>query len=294
MGDRPSFRFVPMCYIEQNKVGFDEMIDGEELMKTGQEEFQEATLSDVKCEMAVPRMAQSARQAISQRKRRLNQRMTSSVEALPKISFDLAGVITLKASFGAGETIFSQGDFAETLMYIQSGRVKLSAASKTGKKPIVAILGPGEFLGEVCLGSQNMRVRTATAIAPTVLRVIERNEMLRALHADRALSYAFLSYMLTRNIRLEDDLIDQVSQCRERRLARALLLLSGNGNQGKQRSFAGISQGTLATMIGTTRSRVNFFMNKFRTLGFVKYQGTLDASGGLHVNTSRLAKAFYK
>src|SRR6266404_3210231 len=226
MGDRPSLRFVPMCHFEQNKLGFDEMIDEEELMKTGQE-FQEASLSDVKNEMAMPRMAQSARQAISRQDRRLNQRMTSSMEALPKISFDLAGVVTLKASFGAGETIFSQGDFAETLMYIQSGRVKLSAASKTGKKPIVAILGPGEFIGEVCLGSQNMRVRTATAIAPTVLLVIKRNAMIRALRGDHALSYAFLSYMLSRNARIEDDLIDQVSQCGERRLARALLVLAG-------------------------------------------------------------------
>jgi CRP/FNR family transcriptional regulator, cyclic AMP receptor protein len=263
-------------------------------MKTGQEEFQEASLDDIKKEMAMPRVAQSARRAISRQNGTLHQRLTSRVEALPKISFDLAGVVTRKASFRAGETIFYQGASAETLMYIQSGRVKLSVASKTDKKPIVAILGPGEFFGEVCLGSQNLRVRDATAIAPTVLKVIERNEMLRALHADQALSYAFLSYMLTRNIRLEEDLIDQVSQCSERRLARALLLLAGNGNQSKRHSFAGISQGTLATMIGTTRSRVNFFMNKFRTLGFVKYQGSLDANGGLHVNTSRLAKAFRK
>src|SRR5438046_3254645 len=159
-------------------------------MKTGQEEFPEASLSYVKKEMAMPRMAQSARHAISQQNRRPNERRRSSMGALHKISFDLAGVVTLKASFRAGETILSQGDFAETLMYIQSGRVKLSVASKTGKKPIVAILGPGEFIGEVCLGSQNMRVRIATAIAPTVLKVIERNEMLRALHANLALSYA--------------------------------------------------------------------------------------------------------
>jgi len=263
-------------------------------MKSGQEELQEASLSDVKKELAMPRMAQSVRQAISQQNRRPNPRMRSSTEALPKISLDLGGVVTRKASFGTGAIIFSQGASAETLMYIQSGRVKLSVASKTDKEPIVAILGPGEFFGEVCLGSQNLRVRTATAMAPTVLKVIERNEMIRALRADHTLSYAFLSYMLTRNIRLEEDLIDQVSQCSERRLARALLLLAGNGDQGKQRSFAGISQGTLATMIGTTRSRVNFFMNKFRTLGFVKYQGPLDANGGLHVNTSRLAKAFCK
>jgi len=283
-----------MCHIEQNKLGFDGIIRGEELMKTEQEEFQEASLSDVKKEMAMPRMAQSARRAISRQNRRLEQRTTSSMEALPKISFDLAGVVTRKASFRAGRTIFFQGDFAETLMYIQSGRVKLSVASKMDKEPIVAILGPGEFFGEVCLGSQNLRVRTATAIAATGLKVIERNEMIRALHADPALSYAFLSYMLSRNIRLEEDLIDQVSQCSERRLARALLLLAGNGNQRKQHSFAGISQGTLATMIGTTRSRVNFFMNKFRTLGFIKYHGRSDQNGEMHINTSRLAKAFYK
>jgi len=260
-------------------------------MKTGQEEFQEASLSDVKKEMAMPRMAQSARHAISRQNRRLNQRMTSSIEALPKISFDLVGVVTINKSFGTRGTIFYQGDFGDTLMYIQSGSVKLSVSSKSHKESIVAILGPGEFIGEVCLGSQNMRVRTATAIAPTVLKVIERNEMLRALHADRALSYAFLSYMLSRNIRLEDDLIDQVSQCSERRLARALLLLADKGNQCNPHRFAGISQGTLATMIGTTRSRVNFFMNKFRKLGFIKYHGRSDQDGEMHINTSLLAAA---
>src|SRR6266850_6413091 len=114
--------------------------------------------------MAMPRIAQSARQAISRRNRRPNQPVRSSIEAPPKISFDLSGVVTRNQSFATGATIFSQSDFAGTLMYIQSGRVKLSVVSKTDKKPIVALLGPGEFLGEVCLGSQNMRVRTATAI----------------------------------------------------------------------------------------------------------------------------------
>ncbi len=126
-------------------------------MKSGQEELQEASLSDVKKELAMPRMAQSVRQAISQQNRRPNPRMRSSTEALPKISLDLGGVVTRKASFGTGAIIFSQGASAETLMYIQSGRVKLSVASKTDKEPIVAILGPGEFFGEVCLGSQNLR-----------------------------------------------------------------------------------------------------------------------------------------
>jgi CRP/FNR family transcriptional regulator, cyclic AMP receptor protein len=220
--------------------------------------------------------------------------MKSNIEALPKISFDLGGVVTLNKSLATGETIFSQGDTAETLMYIQKGRVKLSVTSKTRKEAIVAILGPCEFLGEMCLGSQKIRVRTATAIAPTTLQVIERDEMIRALHADPALSYAFLSYLLSRNIRLEEDLIDQVSHCSERRLARALLLLAGKGNRRKFHRFTGISQGTLATMIGTTRPRVNFFMNKFRMLGFIKYRGSLGAHGGIQINTSLLARVLCK
>jgi CRP/FNR family cyclic AMP-dependent transcriptional regulator len=220
--------------------------------------------------------------------------MRSNIEALPKISFDLGRVVTLNQSFATAGTIFSQGEIAETLMYIQKGRVKLSVASKTHKEAIVAILGPGEFLGEVCLGSQNIRMRTATAIAPTTLRVIERNEMIRALHADHALSYCFLSYLLSRNSRLEEDLIDQVSHSSERRLARALLLLAGKGNRRKLHRFTGISQETLATMIGTTRPRVNLFMNKFRMLGFIKYRGSLGAHGGIQINTSLLAKALCK
>ena len=217
--------------------------------------------------------------------------MRSNIEALPKISFDLGGMVTLNESFATGGTIFSQGDIAESLMYIQKGRVKLSANSNAHKEAIVAILGPGEFLGEACLGSQNIRIRTATAIEPATLQVIERNEMIRALHADHALSYSFLSYLLSRNIRLEEDLIDQVSHSSERRLARALLLLAGKGNQRRLHSFAGISQETLATMIGTTRPRVNLFMNKFRKLGFIKYHGRRDQNDEMQINTSLLAKA---
>jgi CRP/FNR family cyclic AMP-dependent transcriptional regulator len=245
-------------------------------------------------EMALPRMAQSARHAISQQNRKASQPMSSNIEALPKILFDFGGLVSLNESFATEEAIFSRGDIAETLMYIQRGRVKLSVASKTGKDAIVAILGSGDFLGEACLGSQNIRMRTATAIVPTALKVIARDEMIRALRSDHALSYCFLSYLLSRNIRIEEDFVDQLSQCSERRLARALLLLAGEGNRRKLHKFAGISQGTLATMIGTTRSRVNFFMNKFRKLGFVRYQGPFDANGGLHINTSLLAKALRK
>ncbi len=234
------------------------------------------------------------RHPLSQRSRRVKQSTRSNREAQPRISFDLSGLVTLNESYATRETIFSQGDIADTLMYIQKGRVTLSVASKTEKEAIVAILGPGEFLGEACLGSQNIRTRTATAMAPTALQAIEKNEMIRALHADYALSYCFLSYLLSRNIRLEEDLIDQVSHCSERRLARALLVLAGKGNRRKLHRFSGISQGTLAALIGTTRSRVNLFMNKFRTLGFIKYCGRLDANGGIHINTSRLAMALRK
>jgi CRP-like cAMP-binding protein len=263
-------------------------------MKTEQDEFHGPSLDDIKKEMAKPRMTRSVKHAIALQNRKTDRHTKSSIEVVPKITFDLGGVVKLDESFGAGETIFSQGDIAETLMYIQSGRVKLSVDSKTGMQAILAILGPGEFLGEVCLRSHNIRTRTATAMAPTTLQVIERNEMLRALHADRTLTYAFLSYMLSRNIRLEENLVDQVSQGCERRLARALLLLAGKGNHRKQHEFAGVSQKTLAMMIGTTRPRVNFFMNKFRVLGLIKYHGPLNANGGLHINTSRLAKALYK
>ena len=263
-------------------------------MKAGHAEFHVPSLDDIKKEMAKPRMTRSVQRAMARQNRKPIRRTSFSIEAPPKISFDFSKVATRNESFGAGETIFSQGDVAETLMYIQSGRVKLSVASKIGKEAILAILGPGEFLGEVCLGSQNIRMRTATAIAPTALQVIERNEMLRAFHADRTLSYAFLSYLLTRNIRLEKNLVDQVSQGCERRLARALLLLAGKGNHRKQHEYAGVSQRILAMMIGTTRPRVNFFMNKFRMLGLINYHGPLNANGGLHINASRLAKDLYK
>src|ERR1700737_3932445 len=223
-----------------------------------------------------------------------NQPMRSNIEAPPKISFGLDGLVTLKKSFAPGGTIFSEGDIAETIMYIQKGPAKTSLGPKNDKEAIVARLGPGEFLGEMCLGSQNIRMRTATAIAPTALQVIKRNEMIRALHADRALSYCFLSYLLSRNIRLEEDLLDQVSYRSERRLVRALLLLAGKGDGRKLHSFGGISQGTLAAMIGTTRQRVNVFMNKFKKLGFIKYGGALTANGGIHIYPPLLAKALRK
>src|SRR6202140_2818977 len=131
--------------------------------------------------------------------------MRSNIKALPKISFNLNGRVALKKSFVPGGTVFSERDIAETLMYIQTGRVKLSVVSKTHKEAIVAILGPGEFIGETCLGSHRIRMRTANAIAPRALQVFNKSERIRALHADHALSYRFLSYLISRNIRLEED-----------------------------------------------------------------------------------------
>ena len=238
-------------------------------------------------------MAESVLHAKSQQNRRLNQPMRFNKERPPATLSDLAGVVTRFEKFARRGTIFSQGDIAETVMYIQRGRVKLSAASKTDNEAVVAILGPGDFFGEGCLRSANSygdRHRDCIYGSPS----LERNEMIRALHAEPVLSDRFLSHILSRNIRIEEDLIDQICQCSERRLARALLLLAGKGNQRKLHRFAGISQATLATMIGTTRSRVNFFMNKFRMLGFIKYHGPLDRNGGIHINTSLLAKALYK
>jgi len=237
-------------------------------------------------------MAQSVLHAVSQQNRRLNQPMRFKKAAAYTILSDLGRVVTRIEKFAARATIFSQGDMAETVMYIQSGRVEFSVASKPAKDAVVAVLGTGNFFGEACLAGHATRTKTATAMTPTVLQVIKRNEMIRALRAYPTLAHRFLCYMLLRNVRTEEDLIDQLSQNSEKRLARTLLLLAGEGNQSKPQGFAGISQETLATMIGTTRGRVNFFMNRFRKLGFIGYRRRLDRNGGIHINTSLLRKTF--
>jgi CRP-like cAMP-binding protein len=169
------------------------------------------------------------------------------------------------------------------VIYIQKGGVTLSVVNETGKEAIVAVLGPGDFLGEGCVAGQSVRMETATAIKPTAVLVIDKNEMRRMLHAEHTLPGRFISYMLTRNIRVEEDLIDQLFNSSEKRLARALLKLARFEEQGQPRSERPkVTQETLAGMVGTTRSRVNFFMNKFRKLGFIKYDG------GLQINHSLL------
>jgi CRP/FNR family cyclic AMP-dependent transcriptional regulator len=203
---------------------------------------------------------------------------------------DSAGVARKVVEYPKSQKIYSQGDPTKNVMYIQKGSVKLSVVNEVGKEAVVAVLGRGDFFGEGGLAGQSVRMGTATAIAPTTLLVIEKNEMIRVLHAEHAFSDRFVSYMLSRNIRIEEDLIDQLFNSSEKRLARTLLLLARYGLQDHpQTAVAKISQETLAEIIGTTRSRVNFFMNKFRKLGFIQYN-----KGGLQVHNSLLSVVLHE
>ena len=195
---------------------------------------------------------------------------------------DSAGLARKVTEFDKKETIFSQGDPCGNVFYIQKGGVRLSVVNESGKEAVVAVLGPGDFLGEGCLAGQPLRMATATAIAPTTALVIEKKEMTRVLHAEHEFSDRFISFMLARNIRIEEDLVDQLFNSSEKRLARTLLLLARYGKEDKlQRVLPKVSQEMLAEMVGTTRSRVNFFMNKFRKLGFIKYNGGLQIDNSL-------------
>ena len=193
------------------------------------------------------------------------------------------GVARKVVEYQKSEKAYSQGDPATTVLYIQRGSVKLSVVNEVGKEAVVAMLGPGDFFGEGGMGGQLVRMGTATAITPTTLLVIEKQEMIRVLHTERAFSDRFVTYMIARNIRIEEDLVDQLFNSSEKRLARTLLLLTRYGKEEEpQKMLPNVSQGMLAEMIGTTRGRVNFFMNKFKKLGFINYDG------GLHINTSLL------
>jgi CRP/FNR family transcriptional regulator, cyclic AMP receptor protein len=201
-----------------------------------------------------------------------------------RVFLDSAGVARQILKFKRSEKIFSQGDPAKGVKYIQEGGVKLSVVNESGKEAVVAMLGPGDFFGEGCMAGQPVCMATATAIVPTSILFIQKNEMMRALSAEHALSDLFITHMLTRNIRIEEDLVDQLFNSSEKRLARTLLLLARYGKEDKPHGvLPKVSQETLAEMIGTTRSRVNFFMNKFRKLGFIKYNGSLQ------INTSLLS-----
>jgi CRP-like cAMP-binding protein len=194
-----------------------------------------------------------------------------------------AGAAQRVISYPKGKIVFSQGQPSDAVMYIQKGSIKISVLSRTGKEAVVAMLGPGDFFGEGALTGQSIRMGTATATALTTVLVIEKAAMHQLLRDEPTFSERFVAYMLARNLRIEADLVDHLFNSSEKRLARALLLLARYGDQrGPERRIPTISQETLAEMIGTTRSRVNFFMNKFRDLGFIEYNGDIK------VNTSLL------
>lgn len=187
------------------------------------------------------------------------------------------------ADLKKGEAIFSQGDAANAVFYVQKGRIKLTVISKRGKEATVALLGAGNFLGEECIaGIQPQRMATAVAITPATVLRIERQEMVRVLHEEQLFSEVFVAYLLSRNARIQEDLVDHLFNSSEKRLARALLLLAQFGKEGTPDTvIPKISQETLAEMIGTTRSRVSFFMNRFRKLGFIEYNGKLSVHSSL-------------
>jgi len=220
--------------------------------------------------------------------------MAKSTTAFNAQAFlDSAGLSKKIVEYSRAEVIFSQGDGCESVMYIQHGGVKLSVISKTGREAVVAMLGPGDFFGEGCLAGQTVRIGSATAITPTKVLVIAKKQMVKVLHEQHALSDRFITHMLSRNVRTEQDLVDQLFNSSEKRLARALLLLARYGKQEKPRQVVPtISQETLSEMVGTTRSRVNFFMNKFKRLGFIQYNG--DLAAGIQINSSLLGVVLHE
>jgi CRP-like cAMP-binding protein len=193
-----------------------------------------------------------------------------------------AGVSRSIAEFKKGQVIFSQDDPCDDVLYLQSGNAKLSIVNPQGKEAVLALLGPGDFLGEGCIIGNPVRMATATAMVAVEATLIEKKEIMRVLHDEQEFAGKFIHYMLERNIKIEADLVDQLFYSSEKRLARALLILAGYGKEGEPETLvAKISQETLAELVGTTRSRVNFFMNKFRKLGFIHYNGGLQVHSSL-------------
>jgi CRP/FNR family cyclic AMP-dependent transcriptional regulator len=235
-------------------------------------------------------MLSSIARRVSVKVRRSPQKANSRSPAFDvRLFLDSAGVGRKVDKFLGKETVFAQGDPATNVMYIQEGGVKLTVVNEVGKEAVVAILGPGDFFGEGCMAGQSICMATATAVAPTTVLVIEKKEMIRLLHEEHVFSDRFIAYMLARKVRVEEDLIDQLFNSCEKRLARTLLLLARYGNQEQpQKVLPKVSQEMLAEMIGTTRSRVNFFMNKFRKLGFIQYNGEI------HVNPSLLSVVLHE
>jgi CRP/FNR family transcriptional regulator, cyclic AMP receptor protein len=200
----------------------------------------------------------------------------------PKAFLAIVGEGKAILEFRKDQVVFTQGDAAETVFYIQKGRVKVVVRSEQGKEAVVGIFGPGQFFGEGCMNGHSVRISTTTALEDCLVTVITQAAMLAALHDQPKFSELFMAHLLTRNSRIEEDLIDQLFNSSEKRLARLLLLLANFGKEGSpQPIIANISQETLAEMIGTTRSRVSFFMNRFRKLGFISYNGKIEVNSSL-------------
>jgi CRP/FNR family cyclic AMP-dependent transcriptional regulator len=204
---------------------------------------------------------------------------------------DSAGVARTIAEYRKSQKLYSQGDPASVVFYIQKGSVKISVVNELGREAVVALLGPGDFFGEGCMTGGAVRMGIATAMMATTVLAVEKKEMMRVLHEEHNLSDRFIAYLLTRNIRVEADLVDQLFNSIEKRLARTLLLLARYGEQDRDQKKLPpkVSQETLAEMVGTTRSRVNLFMNKFRKLGFIHYN-----RGGIRVHDSLLGVVLHE
>jgi len=203
----------------------------------------------------------------------------------PRAFLAAVGATRTTRDYRKNHVIFAQGERAEIVFFVERGKIKLTVLSQQGKQAVIAILGPGNFFGEGCLAGQPLRMSTATAMTDSTIVPLPKQAMIRALHADSVFAETFTTYLLSRNIRFEEDLVDQLFNSSEKRLARILLLLANFGKEGRPEPVVPkVSQETLAEMVGTTRSRVSFFMNKFRKLGFIEYNGGLEVhSSLLHV-----------
>jgi CRP/FNR family cyclic AMP-dependent transcriptional regulator len=211
----------------------------------------------------------------------MRRKIKSTVDA--RALLDAIGGAVAARTYRKGQAIFGQGDRADAVFFVQQGQVKVTVLSPQGKQAVIALLGPGDFFGEGCLAGQPIRMATATALLECSIVRLAKPKMIHALHRDGVFAELFTTYLLSRNIRMEEDLVDQLFNSSEKRLARVLLLLANFGKEGRPEPVVPrISQETLAEMVGTTRSRISHFMNKFRRLGFVEY------NGGLQVHTSLL------
>src|ERR1051326_4159476 len=207
---------------------------------------------------------------------------TDEVPFDPKAYLAKIGKGRIRSDFRRNHTVFVQGDAADSIFYIQKGKVKLTVVSRQGKEAVVAILGAGDFFGEGCLAGQSVRMFTASTMTECSLMKLQMGAVIRVLHEEPAFSALFVRYLLSRNIRIQEDLVDQLFNSSEKRLARVLLLLANFGKESKPEPvIAKISQETLAEIVGTTRSRVSYFMNKFRRLGFIEYNGGLQVHSSL-------------